>query len=148
MGREQGDQRRLDPDKEAQALTTKASAVNTKIETGTPDPTDQDKLKLPAWLIKPGSFSQAKAADFTPPGQFFLFDPPAQPNTKRENPNVFTIGDYQVDLTRGAMPAFDIIYDNDGEPLIAVLIDKKENKLDNDKLKKAVSDLLVAGKRV
>ena len=81
------------------------------------------ELTPPEWIGKAGRFKTASVSEF-PQAKNPFFDPTAQPNTKRENPTVLTIGDYQVDLTRAAMLGYDIIFDANGEPLIAVLTSK------------------------
>jgi hypothetical protein len=130
----------MDPKEKADKLTQLAESVNTKIKTGTPTAEQTQSLDLPEWLKpKPGGLAKASAADFSM-GQ--LFDPTAAPSTKRDNPIVLPIGEFQADLVKGAMPGYDIIIvDEEGEPLIAVLTKTTESKLDEDKLKK-VSGLL------
>jgi hypothetical protein len=135
----------MDPAKEAKGLTEQADAVNRKIDSGDPDPADLEKLKLQAWLTEQRKFLAAKASDFTPPG--ILFDPTGQPSTKRENPVVLPIGDFQADLLKGAMPGYDMIPDEDGEPLIAVLTTKREGTLDQKKLDEAIKAMKDAAKK-
>lgn len=129
-----------DPEKESKQLSDKAKGVSQKINNGTADPADSDKIQLPPWVVKPYVFNTASATAFKQSGP--LFDPTAQPSTKRENPGVLTIGEYQVDMTRAAMLGYDIIFDpTSGDALIAVLTTKSENKLDDEKIKKATDDL-------
>ena len=99
-------------------LKDKSQRVYSGIEGGTPEQADPDALKLPPWLTTSNGFKPAKVPDFSQSNP--LFDPTAQPNTKRENPAVLIIGDYQVDLTRAAMLGYDITTDGDGDTLIAV----------------------------
>src|SRR5579883_537277 len=135
-----------DPEKESKQLSDKANVVKQKINNGTPDENDTKSINLPDWVVKPYVFNTASSAAFKQSGP--LFDPTAQPSTKRENPGVLTIGEYQVDMTRAAMLGYDIIFDpTNGDALIAVLTTKSESKLDDDKLKKAVDDLRGAADR-
>src|SRR6266545_4193813 len=122
-----------DPTQVANDFKRQSNNVYTKIEQGTPEQADLDALKLPPWLTTSNVFKPAKVPEFTQSNP--LFDPTAQPNTKRENPNVWGIGEYQVDLTRGAMLGYDITPDANGDPLIAVLTTKSETKLDDGKIK-------------
>src|SRR5436309_1996154 len=82
-----------DPTKTANELKQRSQAVHTAIQTGQPSPDDVAKLTQPDWIIKPFTFKTAKVPEFEQATQP-LFDPTAQPNTKRENPNVLTIGAY------------------------------------------------------
>jgi hypothetical protein len=134
-----------DPNQIANDLKMKSQAVYTGIESGTPEEADLTALKLPPWLTTSNVFRQAKVPDFSQSNP--LFDPTAQPNTKRENPTIAGIGEYQVDLTRGAMLGVDITPDANGDPLIAVLTTKSENKLDDAKIKKAADDLKAAARK-
>jgi hypothetical protein len=129
-----------DPTKIANDLKMKSQAVYTKIQSGTPDETDAQALKLPPWLTTSNAFKPAHVPQFTQTGP--LFDPTAQPNTKRENPGVLGLGEYQVDLTRAAMLGYDITPDPNGDPLIAVLVKKAEtSKLDKTKIDDAANKL-------
>ena len=74
-----------------------------------------------------------------PTGEEPVLRPNGQPNAKRENPTVISIGDYQVDLVKAAMLGYDIIFDANEEPLIAVLTSKSEGKLDEEKIKVAAA---------
>lgn len=127
------------PTKIAEGLGNKSAAVKQAIEKGEASAEDKAKIELPPFLKLPSKNTPAKTADFAT--SWHQFDPTAAPNTKRENPTVYNIGDYQVDLIRSAMPGYDIIYDNNGEPLIAVLTTKAPGNLDKDKLNKAAKDI-------
>lgn len=128
-----------DPVQIANELKGKSNAVYSGIESGTPDPADAAQLTLPPWLEKTNVFRPAKVPEFTQATP--LFDPTAQPNTKRENPLVWGIGEYQVDLTRGAMLGYDITPDGNGDPLIAVLTTTAVNKPDDAKIQSAAARL-------
>lgn len=134
-----------DPNETANKLKQQSESVHRAIRDGQPSQADRDQLTLPDWLTKPHSWKAPRVPEFTQTGQ--LFDPTAQPNTKRENPVVQGIGAYQVDLTRSAMIGHDIVIGRDGEPEIAVLIEKKDSKYDADKVKDAVTTLKEAGKK-
>jgi hypothetical protein len=124
----------MDPDKESKNLLSQADGVTKKIENGTPADADLDQLKMPASLEKNSKLVAAPATVFLGPGRFF--DPTAQPNTKRENPLVVPIGNFQIDLIRGAMTGYDIIVPDggDGKAYIAVLKKKTESNIDQGKL--------------
>jgi hypothetical protein len=135
-----------DPADTAEQLKKSAQNVHSKISdpSGTKQE-DLERLQLPKWIVEPPSFRSAKVPEFTQTGQ--LFDPTAQPSTKRENPTVLAVGDYQVDLTRSAMLGYDIIFDSNGDALIAVLKKKVEAKYDADKVKEAVGKLADATRK-
>jgi hypothetical protein len=135
----------MDPDKESKELIRKADAVNQKINTGEASDEDKKPLALPPWMVTKSDLRYAKASDF--PMGTSLFDTTGTPNTKRENPIVLPIGEHQVDLVKGAFTGYDIIYDEEGEPLIAVLSKKVESKYDANKLKEAHQLLTNAAKR-
>ncbi len=134
-----------DPTVTANKLKQSSQSVTAAIEGGTPSEADKDQLKLPPWIVIKSDFRTAKVPEFYQTGQ--LFDPTAQPNTKRENPNVLPIGEYQVDLVRGAMIGLDMIEDSTGETLIAITINKSENKYDADKVKSTIETLKGAAKK-
>jgi hypothetical protein len=94
---------------------------------------------------KPGGYAPVPVRDF--PLSTVMFDPTARPDTKRENPRVWGIGDdYQVDLVRAPMKAHDIVYDTEGNAKIAVRVVKKQSEADKDKIKAALSALQRRGK--
>ncbi|VTS10753.1 unnamed protein product [Gemmata obscuriglobus UQM 2246] len=138
-----------DPTEIASKLAQSANNLTQKIQNDSASPKDLEEIQPLPFIVKPPINKPAKISDF--PIQVPLFDPTAQPNTKRENPFVLTVGEYQVDLTRSAMPGYDIIYNNDNEPLIAVLATKVKNPLDAAKIKQ-VGDVLknkgIQGKKV
>ena len=118
-----------DPTSTANELKNKSKQVYSRIESGQPDAADEDKLKLPPWLVQGNAFKYAPASAFAATGT--LFDTTAQPNTKRDNPAVAGLGEYQVDLIRGAMLGYDITFDETtGKASIAVLITKTNDKLE------------------
>ena len=133
-----------DPSKIASELATKSNQVKTNIATGKASEADLEAIKPAEFVIKPQINTPARTSDFPSSGP--VFDPVAQPNTKRENPIVLNVRDYQIDLLRGAMPAYDIILDNEGDPQIAVLTTTVKSDLDKDKLKLAVASLKTKGK--
>ncbi|MDY3556908.1 hypothetical protein R5W24_006082 [Gemmata sp. JC717] len=138
-----------DPTDIASKLAQSANSLTQKIQNDTASPKDLEEIQPPPFITKPPINRPARINDF--PIQVPLFDPTAQPNTKRENPFVLTIGEYQVDLTRSAMPGYDIIYNNDNEPLIAVLATKVKSELDRTKIQQAADALkrkAINGKKV
>jgi hypothetical protein len=134
------------PVKEVDTLKTQVAQVNSKIENGTPADADLDQLKPPAWIKTGFAFKPVPVATFAQ-AKWPLRDPVAQPSTKRDNPDVLPIGDYQVDLTRSAMLGFDIILNKNNKPEIAVLTKATEGKYDKDKLKKVTDALAEAVNR-
>ena len=90
-------------------LTAKAKNIDTAVLAPAPDGLVPP---LEPWATKKAD----KGVDAFPPvpaTEFTLvtapFDPVAKPDTKRENPKVLSIGEYQVDLVRGPMKAFDVV---------------------------------------
>jgi len=81
--------------------------------------------------------------EFRQEGPFF--DPIAKPDTKRENPQVLGIEEYQLDLVRAPMKGYDITY-SEGNAQIAVRVVKKLSDQDKDGVKKALKDLRPKGK--
>lgn len=124
-----------DPDKISKDLTTKAQGVTAKINSTELSPDDIALGALPDWLKKESKFDQVSVRDFpltTPP-----FDVTGKPDTKRENPTVLTLGNYQVDLIRVPMRGYDIVYTKgDEEPLIAMITSKTVSEQDKDLRKK------------
>ncbi|VTS00915.1 unnamed protein product [Gemmata massiliana] len=127
-----------DPNKIASDLARKSEQVKTNIATGKPTEAELDAIKPAEFIIKRQNNTPARTNDFPVSGP--IFDPTAQPSTKRDNPIVFNVGDYQIDLVSGAMPGYDIIYDGD-EPMIAVLTTAVKSDLDKQKMKEAVAML-------
>src|SRR5215510_2560549 len=137
-----------DSSKIASQMAGRAANVHRDITSGTPDEASLQETKMPEWLEKSArGFKEANRNEFTITGP--LFDPTAQPNTKRENPLVFSITDYQVDLTRSAMQGFDIILDTEGKapPLIGVYALQTKGKPDEAKLKTATDLIRAHGKK-
>lgn len=138
-----------DPGKTAEKLKSQANQVRNNVENGDLSEEAKTELVLPPWLSGQQAFLKPKATDFAQAPQP-MFDPTAQPNTKRENPIVHGIGEYQVDLTRAAMLGYDITLDGQGKPFIAILTTKSESKIDDakiDKASKAIRDAINRGKQ-
>lgn len=133
-----------DPNDIARGLSESADRLTQRIQSDAPTPEELKEIQPADFIVKPPINKPAKISDF--PIQVPLFDPTAQPNTKRENPIVFNVTEYQVDLTRSAMPGYDIIYDADNEPLIAVLATKVKSELDKAKIQQAANALKRQGK--
>lgn len=134
-----------DPNEIAKGLADQSNRVTTSIDKGEPKPEDLEAIKPQEFIVKPVINKPATTSAF--PWHGPVFDPVAQPSTRRENPVVFNITDYQVDLTRSAMPGYDIIYDGNDEALIAVLATKKVGELDKKKLQDASKQLADMAKR-
>jgi hypothetical protein len=125
-------------------FASKSDSINKRIndpnDPKTPDP-------LPGWTEKKSDYKMVALTDFPQYGT--LFDPTGRPDSKRQNPKVFGIEEYQVDLVRGAMPGYDIIYVNDGKDAqIAVKVTKKTDELNKDKLKSAFGKLKKRGEKL
>jgi hypothetical protein len=113
-------------------FVSKANSISQRIndpnDSATPDPL-------------PDSVKAGKTNPYVPiaPDQFasnaILFDVIGRPDTKRKNPPVLGIEEYQVDLVRGAMPGYDIVYAEGKEPLIAVRVEKKIDKANAEKVR-------------
>ncbi len=115
-------------------LEDQAKAVHTRILNGDIDPSNPDhKVVDPPWVTTKQDFKPVYIWDFPITGP--QFDPIAKPDTKRENPSVLPIGDYQVDLVRAPMKGYDIVYDNEGRAKIAVLTASKVGAQEKEKLK-------------
>ena len=127
-----------DPKKIADGLTSKAQRINSAVN----DPADPGAVPPLDGVYKPGTpgtYPRIPVQDFALSG--VMFDPTARPDTKRENPRVLGIGDYQVDLVRAPMKAHDIVYDPDGGAKIAVRVVKKTSDADKEKVKAALAAL-------
>lgn len=119
-------------------FVSKAEQINRKIA----DPNDSATVDPLHESLRPGKINpyvEVAADNFT--SKATLFDVVGRPDTKRENPKVYGVEEYQVDLFRGAMPAFDIVYTEGKEPLIAVRVEKKIDKANAEKLKGAIDKL-------
>jgi hypothetical protein len=134
-----------DPKAISQKLTSKAQSIDQMIAA----PADDGAVPpLEDWAKPNGKNSGAQPV---PPTDFVIatppFDPVAKPDTKRENPKVLTVGDYQVDLVRAPMKAFDLVYEGDGTAKVAVLVPKKKGDLDKQKLRDIAKAITSRGKQ-
>ncbi|HEX4608051.1 MAG TPA: hypothetical protein VH092_07590, partial [Urbifossiella sp.] len=132
-----------DPKKISDNLTSKAKSIDAAVGRDA-DPSavpPLDGIYLPG---KPGGYPTVPVKDFALAG--VMFDPTARPDTKRENPRVLGLGDYQVDLVRAPMKAHDIVYDGDGGAKVAVRVVKKQSDADKEKIKDALKALREKGK--
>jgi hypothetical protein len=124
-----------DPDKISKELLTKAQNVQSSISNPNVEITPEmlGEGQLPDWLTKKFEYRRVAVSHFATKGP--LFDPIAKPDTKKENPIVWPLVNYQVDLVRGGMRGYDILLEADKEPLIAVIVAKKINEQDAEKVK-------------
>jgi hypothetical protein len=137
-----------DPQKIAKDLTQKANSLRTRINDPNAQPTPQDleAVQVPDWVEKGVVFKPADVTAF--PIRTPLFDTVAKPDPRKERPFVVPIRQYQVDLFRGAMYAYDIITDpSTGKSLIGVLSEKKGGSHDKSKAKD-IARLLASRGRV
>ncbi len=120
-----------DPTQTVKDLTNNAQRVNSGLQNTQLTDADKEIAAVPAWVSTAYEFKHVPAAAFqwTSP----QFDPTAKPDTKKENPNVYAIGAYQVDMMRGAMKGYDISDGANGEQTIAVIFDKRIDPLDRAK---------------
>lgn len=128
----------VDPAAEVKKLTSNSQSILQRIESNEVDSSELEKLKPPSWLTERFTFKTARSDEFAR-REALLFDPVAQPSTKRENPRVLELTEYQVDLIRGAMLGCDIIIDENNQSQIAVLTTKAEGKYDPQKVKEAAN---------
>jgi len=119
-------------------INAKASAIGTRINDPN-DPTAPDPLHESVRTDKKTPYLPIGPDQFAANG--VLFDVVGKPETKRVNPDVWGIEEYQVDLVRGAMPGYDIIYVDGKEPQIAVRVEKKLSATDKEKLMIALNKL-------
>jgi len=137
-----------DPQKIAKDLTQKANSLRTRINDPNAQPTPQDleAVQVPDWVEKGIVFKPADVTAF--PVRTPLFDTVAKPDPRKERPFVIPIRQYQVDLFRGAMYAYDIITDptNPGKFLIGVLSEKKGGSHDKSKAKDIARLLATRGR--
>ena len=126
-----------DPDKISKDFTQKSQQVTSKVSSTDVTPEDKEQAALPAWVNTPYRFNPAPVSAFALTNP--QFDPTAKPDTKKENPNVYPIGAYQVDLTRGSMKGFDLVAGKDGDLMIGVIIDKRIDPQDKDKVRELVN---------
>ncbi|MDB5312955.1 MAG: hypothetical protein JWO38_7157, partial [Gemmataceae bacterium] len=89
---------------------------------------------LPLWATRgvKGEYQTVSIKEFPLTGQ--PFDPVGRPDTKRENPTVLGIEEYQVDLVRAPMRGYDIS-DLGDTPRIAVKVVKKLGDQDKEKVR-------------
>ena len=133
-----------DPKKISADLTSKA----TRIQAAVNDPADPGAVTPLTGQYGPdkgGGYKQIPVSEFALSG--VMFDPTARPDTKRENPRVLGIGDYQVDLVRAPMKAHDIVLDPDGGAKIAVKVVKKTNEADRKKIQEAINAIKGGAKK-
>ena len=115
-------------------FTTKSASIQQKISDPN-DPMLPDPLGASMAPGKSAPYNRVPVSEFAYNGP--LFDPVGRPDTKRENPIVWGIEDYQVDLILGAMPGFDIIFVDGKDPQIAVRVEKKLEGQAKEKLQAA-----------
>ena len=123
-----------DPAKKAGEITQNARALQSRITSGDPTQEELDAYALPAWLSRDPYYGPISAREF--PLTVPQFDPIARPDTKRENPGVIKLGEYQADVAKVAMIGYDIRKLKDDEsPQIAVIVGKAVGEQNKDKLK-------------
>jgi hypothetical protein len=133
-----------DPTKISQEFSAKSQQIQNRINTQD-DPTMPDPLPEAVRAGKKAEYIYVPVSDFPAIGT--LFDPTGRPETKRENPQVYGIDEYEASLVRGAMLGYDIIYPDGKEPMIGVRVEKKLDAAAKDKLKEAIDKLRHRGKR-
>ena len=129
----------VDPEKESATIVQKASGIQEKIRNGKPE--EKDIPPIPAWVATGGSKPTPATVNefpFTGP----LFDITARPDTKRDNPIVFGVDEFQLDLVKAPMKAYDIRQTGQDRFTIAVRTTKKTDKLDAAKVAAAKEALL------
>jgi hypothetical protein len=123
-----------DPADLSNKLTSDARTLQSRITSGPPTDQDKEQYALPAWVTGDSTFRRVPASDF--PLQGPQFDPIARPDTKRENPSVIKLGEYQADVAKVAMMGYDIQkLKEDEPPRIAVIVGKAVGEQNKDKLK-------------
>lgn len=136
---------KADPAKISNELKSKSDGITRAIS----NPNDETQPD-PIDLLKPNSnvyfdYRRVKPEEFAL--TWVQFDPTGRPDTKRENPRVLGIEEYTLDLVRGAMPGYDIIYVNDGKDAqIGVIVTKKLSDQDKEKVKGVVEKLKTKGR--
>ena len=122
-----------DPEKISKDLTNQAQSLQSRIRNGEPTEDEMKMAALPPWMQKPYEHKPISADDFRLTGP--QFDPIARPDTKRENPIVLPLGEFQADVLKAPMKGFDIVNPREGEYLIGVVVSKKVSEQDKDKVK-------------
>ncbi|HSQ54817.1 MAG TPA: hypothetical protein VLM40_03655, partial [Gemmata sp.] len=119
-----------DPVQVAKKLKDGSSQIQNTIRNS--DPTDEQTqtTKMPAVFEHGDVYKPIALQDF--PLTNPQFDPIARPDTKRENPRVLPLGEFQADVVKSAMKAYDI-YTRNNETRIAVLVAKKITEQDKTK---------------
>ncbi len=123
------------PDDIAGKMSSQAAGIHDKVA----NDKNQNPPGLPDWFdkIRPGEPVPSNLFIVKGP----LFDPVTRPDTRRENPMVFGIEDYEIQLVRGPMKGFDIIRGSDGRDMIAVRITKNKGEYDPTKAKDALAEI-------
>jgi hypothetical protein len=124
------------------SVQASAQSVHSSIGPRELKPEEKAQYEPPEWLKFAGDFKTPPPTAFAQ-SKWSLFDPVAQPSTKRDNPQVLSIGEYQVNLTRSAMMGYDIL-DNNGKLSIAMQTTTTKGKYDNDKVKLASKEIKLA----
>jgi len=132
---------KADPTKISTDLNNKSASVSKKIadpnDTAVPPP-------LPKWAEKDKKMDYIPVAVDEFPQTGPLFDPTGRPDSKRKNPLVLGIEEFQPDLVRGSMRGYDIIDPPEG-PRVAVQVTRKIENQDKEKLKKAMEKIKKRG---
>jgi hypothetical protein len=121
-----------DPEKVSGDMTRKANDLQTRVNTEKQDPPPRPEWTKVLDTGKP-----------VPPERFpfnnTLFDPVAKPDTKRENPMVYGIENYQVDLLRGPMKGIDVYFDGP-RGFVAVKVNKEKGGLNREAIDRAIAE--------
>ncbi|MDB5312964.1 MAG: hypothetical protein JWO38_7166, partial [Gemmataceae bacterium] len=118
-------------------LTNKSTSIIGSINNPNSD-AKPNELEPWAKVGVKGEYRSVPINDFTMSGP--LFDPVGRPDTKRENPSVLGIEEYQVDLVRAPMRGYDIS-DLGDTPRIAVKVVKKLGEQDKEKMRGQLRNL-------
>jgi len=118
----------------AKPLVDGAQTIQSRITNG-----EEKPPPLESWVnqLEPSRIDPSKFVLLNHP-----FDPAANPNFKRENPQVLGIEKPQVDLIRAPMLGYDVYVDAEGKPWIGVLTKRTVSPNDQNSLKGAMDELL------
>ncbi|HUR53125.1 MAG TPA: hypothetical protein VMZ71_03265, partial [Gemmataceae bacterium] len=128
----------VDPEKESKEIVQKSSNIQNLIRTGPPK--NEDIPEIPAWVHTGGKMTPVPVQELPVTGP--LFDITARPDTKRDNPLVFGIEEFQIDLVKAPMKAYDIRQTGPDKFSIAVRTTKNIEKLDPKKIQEAKEALI------
>jgi hypothetical protein len=121
-----------DPGALSKKMSDDARSLQSRIAKAEPSEEELKQWDLPPWLVQKPTLIKVEAREL--PLTVPQFDPIARPDTKRENPTVIKLENYQVDVVKVPMKGYDIQKLKKDEVRIGVITAKAVGEQDKKKL--------------